>query len=140
MKKIWILGCVVAGLTAGPARADEKADPKVLGAGRAAYLSYCASCHGTDAKGGGPAAAALKTPVPDLTRLPPKDGKFDAARVRTFIDGTQAATAHGSREMPVWGKVLEKAGEKRGTAGAQAEIWTLVEYLGSIQEPAVAPK
>jgi mono/diheme cytochrome c family protein len=140
MKTIWILGGVVAALAAGSVRADDKVDPKVLGAGRGAFLRYCASCHGTDAKGGGPAAAALKAPVPDLTRLPPKDGKFDEDRARTFIDGTQAATAHGSREMPVWGKVLEKTGDKRSAGWAQAEVWTLVEYLRSIQVPPPAPK
>jgi mono/diheme cytochrome c family protein len=140
MKTIWILGGVVASLAAGSAWAGEKTDPKVLGAGRALFLRHCASCHGTDAKGGGPAAEALKTPVPDLTRLPRKDGKFDEDRARTFIDGTQAAAAHGSREMPVWGKVFEKTGEKRGAAWAQADVWTLVEYLASIQVGEAATK
>ena len=136
MRTLWILG-VTAGLAAGAAWGEEKPDPKVLGSGRALYLRYCASCHGTDAKGGGPAAEALKTPAPDLTRLPQKDGKLDEDRVRTAIDGTQAARAHGSAEMPVWGKVLDKS-EKRGAAWAQAEIWTLIQYLASIQavEPA----
>jgi mono/diheme cytochrome c family protein len=116
--------------------ADTKApDAKTLGAGRALYLEHCASCHGADAKGGGPVAASLKGPVADLTKLPLKDGAFDEARVRTSIDGTQAVTAHGTREMPVWGKVLAKSGEKRGEGWAQADIWTLVQYLKSIQAP-----
>ena len=115
-------------------QAAEKApDAQTLGAGRALYLEHCAACHGADAKGGGPVAASLKNPVADLTKLPLKNGAFDEARIRTSIDGTQAVTAHGTREMPVWGKVLAKTGPKRGEGWAQADIWTLVQYLKSIQ-------
>jgi mono/diheme cytochrome c family protein len=122
-------------LTTGAlAQAAEKApDAQTLGAGRALYLEHCAACHGADAKGGGPVAASLKNPVADLTKLPLKNGAFDEARIRTSIDGTQAVTAHGTREMPVWGKVLAKTGPKRGEGWAQADIWTLVQYLKSIQ-------
>ena len=133
MRTLLVLGA--AALVASAAAAGEQTDPKVLGRGRTLYLRHCASCHGPDGKGGGPAAGALKSPVPDLTQLPRKDGKLDADRVRTFIDGTQAATAHGTREMPVWGKVFEKAGERRGAGWAQTDIWTLVEYIASIQAP-----
>ena len=132
MRRLLVLGGAV-GLIGGLASAEEKVDPKVLGAGRALYLRHCAACHGSDGKGGGPAAEALKAAVPDLTRLPQKDGKLDTDRLRTFIDGTQAAAAHGTREMPVWGKVFEKTGEKRGAGWAQTDIWTLVRYIASIQ-------
>src|ERR1700739_3634839 len=37
--------------------------------GKQMYTSYCAPCHGTDGKGHGPAAAALKTQPTDLTAL-----------------------------------------------------------------------
>jgi mono/diheme cytochrome c family protein len=37
--------------------------------GRAIYLEACASCHGADGKGDGPAADTLKHRPPDLTRL-----------------------------------------------------------------------
>jgi mono/diheme cytochrome c family protein len=116
--------------------ADTKApDAQTLGAGRALFLEHCAACHGADAKGGGPVAASLKNPVADLTKLPLKNGAFDEARIRTSVDGTQAVAAHGTREMPVWGKVLAKTGPKRGEGWAQADIWTLVQYLKSIQAP-----
>jgi mono/diheme cytochrome c family protein len=118
--------------------ADSKApDAQTLGAGRALFLERCAACHGADAKGGGPVAASLKGPVADLTKLPQKNGVFDEARIRTSIDGTQTASAHGTREMPVWGKVLAKTGAKRSEGWAQADIWTLIQYLKSIQTPPV---
>jgi len=123
----------MAALAAAAAGAEEKkVDPKLLGAGRALFLQHCASCHGADAKGHGPAAEALKTPPTDLTALA-KDGSYNADRVRTFIDGTQAATAHGSREMPVWGKVLAKSGPRQGEGAAATSVYALVEYLRSIQ-------
>ena len=40
--------------------------------GKQEYLSNCASCHGKDAKGGGPVAGSLKLKVPDLTVLAKK--------------------------------------------------------------------
>ena len=131
---------ILAGIlltTGALAQAETKApDAQTLGAGRALYLGHCAACHGADGKGGGPVAASLKGPVADLTKLPQKDGAFDEARIRTSIDGTQAVTAHGTREMPVWGKVLAKTGAKRGEGWAQTDIWTLIQYLKSIQAPA----
>src|SRR3984957_18693829 len=35
--------------------------------GKEMYTAYCAVCHGTDAKGAGPAASALKTAPANLT-------------------------------------------------------------------------
>ena len=37
--------------------------------GQEMYTNYCAVCHGTDGKGGGPAASALKEAPADLTAL-----------------------------------------------------------------------
>jgi len=133
MKAMTLLA--VGAVLAGPAFASDKVDDKAAKAGRALFSRHCASCHGAEGKGGGPVAGSLKTPVPDLTKLPLKDGRFDDARVRTSIDGTQASAAHGTREMPVWGKVLANTGEKRGEGWAQAEVWTIVEYVKSIQAP-----
>jgi hypothetical protein len=53
--------------------------------------------------------------------------------VTTSIDGTRAASARGSREMPVWGKVSEKRSAMVGAGWAQTDIWTLTEYLKPIQ-------
>ena len=41
------------------------------------FKSYCAVCHGVDAKGKGPAAGELKTAVPDLTTMTKRhEGKY----------------------------------------------------------------
>src|ERR1700733_487206 len=75
--------------------------------GKEMYTSYCAVCHGTDGKGGGPAAAALKTPPADLALLSKSHaGKFPAMMVSSTIRGTSDLPAHGSKEMPVWGPLF----------------------------------
>ena len=45
------------------------ASPTSAASGKEMFKAYCASCHGEDAKGDGPAAAALKQPPADLTAL-----------------------------------------------------------------------
>ncbi|HET8823864.1 MAG TPA: cytochrome c, partial [Terriglobales bacterium] len=72
--------------------------------GKEMYKSYCASCHGEIGKGNGPAAEALKTPPSDLTQLSKNNsGKFPTERVISILRGQATVTAHGNRDMPVWG-------------------------------------
>ena len=57
------------------------------------FRTYCAPCHGLDAKGHGPAAAALKTKPADLTVLSKTNGgQFPEERVRRFILGYDVRT------------------------------------------------
>ncbi len=101
-------------------------------AGPDLFHAYCASCHGSDAKGHGPAAAALKTKVPDLTALARNNkGRFPEAIVRKTIMGDEVLAAHGSREMPIWGPIFHQieADVDRGNV----RLENLVKYLESIQ-------
>ena len=99
--------------------------------GEELFVTYCASCHGSDAKGLGPAAAALKTPPADLTLIGVKHGgEFPTAWVIEFIDGERMVASHGSREMPVWGRLFRA---KDGSGKAYAEISALAAYLETIQ-------
>src|SRR6202140_5692475 len=90
--------------------------------GKDMYTAYCAVCHGTDGRGGGPAASALKTPPSDLTLLSKNNGgKYPALKVTAAIHGDSALPAHGSKEMPVWGALFwnlsggqQGEGERRG--------------------------
>src|SRR5450759_323207 len=73
--------------------------------GPAVFQAYCAVCHGKDARGGGPAAGALKRRSPDLTRMSQRNGGiFPFERVQKIISGKgPGIPAHGSHEMPIWG-------------------------------------
>lgn len=96
------------------------------------FRAYCASCHGVDGKGGGPAASALKARVPNLTSLARNNrGQFPTARVRETITGVQVVAAHGSREMPIWGPVFHQV--EGDVDWGNVRLENLVKYLESIQ-------
>jgi len=98
------------------------------------YRAYCASCHGVDAKGNGPAAAALKAKVADLTVLAKNNGgRFPDALVRKVITGDDVIASHGSREMPIWGPIFHQIEEDVDRGNVRLE--NLVRYLETIQLP-----
>ena len=109
------------------------AAPKVSASdGAANYKAYCAACHGASAKGDGPAASALKLPPTDLTRLAANTGgQYPALHVKTAILNAEVS-AHGSKDMPVWGPVFRSM-----SAGAQGEVElraaNLTKYIESLQ-------
>jgi mono/diheme cytochrome c family protein len=104
--------------------------------GRDAYLAMCATCHGVNAKGDGPAGAALRTPPPDLTRFAERHGTFPQDLIVDIVTGRYTITAHGTREMPVWNARLTERGAVASplySALFRDRLNTLVEYLQSIQ-------
>jgi mono/diheme cytochrome c family protein len=96
------------------------------------FNSYCAACHGKDAKGDGPAASSLKVPPADLTQLAMKNnGKFPADHVANELR-TGVAGAHGSNDMPVWGPLFSSV-SGRDDAVVQMRIANLIRYIESLQ-------
>jgi mono/diheme cytochrome c family protein len=101
--------------------------------GQEMYTAYCAVCHGTDGKGAGPAASALKVPPADLTQLSKSNrGKFPAMKVMPAISGESGVPAHGSREMPVWGSLFWNMSHGHGGEVQQREA-NLTKYIESLQ-------
>lgn len=102
--------------------------------GKELYFAYCASCHGREAKGTGPAASALRVRPPDLTRIAIMNGgRFPTQRVENVISGDDPSlAAHGSREMPVWGPVFGQIAWDQDLG--KVRIHNLAKYLESIQE------
>lgn len=109
--------------------------------GKDLYSAYCASCHGMDGKGSGPASAAMKVSPPDLTRIAQRAsvgrGKFPAERVEKLLSGIGPVTtgkmpqSHGSSEMPVWGPVFHRV--ERDQDLGPVRLRNVVKYLESIQ-------
>ena len=101
--------------------------------GKEMFENYCAVCHGRDAKGGGPAAPALKTAPPDLTGLAKKEGgTYPAAHVSAVIRGQADLAAHGSKDMPVWGPLFSSISQGHQPE-VQQRVANLVSYIGSLQ-------
>ncbi len=101
--------------------------------GKEMFKSYCAVCHGADAKGNGPAASALKTAPPDLTVLATKNGgKYPAAHISAVIRGQSALASHGSQDMPVWGPLFSSISQGH-EAQVQQRTSNLVAYIGTLQ-------
>lgn len=121
------------------ARAAENTDAEAasLALGEALFKERCASCHGVDATGNGPAADALKVPPANLTEISKRSGgKFPAAHIVEVITYGGNIKAHGSGPMPVWGLVFSQEGGrgKIGAARSRQAIIGLKRYLESIQK------
>jgi mono/diheme cytochrome c family protein len=135
--KAALLAAVTFALT-GPgfsaATADQGTkDAQYVKNGRALFVQYCVSCHGSSGIGDGPVAPALKVAPDDLTGISRKYNGFPFDKILNEIDGEKASSAHGSREMPVWGKRFRDS--KRGEAAGFGDLYALTKYLQSIQKP-----
>ena len=108
--------------------------PTSAASGQEMFTSYCAVCHGTDGKGSGPAASALKVPPSDLTTLAQKDaGKYPALHVSSVLRGDAELAAHGSKDMPVWGPLFRSLSQGH-ESDVQQRIANLNDYVESIQK------
>lgn len=128
--------------TGATTTAEDEAEPDMVydpespmekGKISGAYEFYrlCAVCHGEGARGDGPMSRMLKRPPPDLTVLAKNNGgHFPFLRVLAMIDGRELVEVHGSREMPVWGKLLTKDYDQFVARAIELE---LLLYINSLQ-------
>jgi len=107
--------------------------------GAGLYFSYCAACHGLEARGDGEMADILTVLPADLTRLSQaNDGVFPVTDVVRQIDGRDPLLAHGG-VMPLFGDFFQgddvaipsEAGQPIMTSRAIAD---LTAFLRVIQE------
>jgi mono/diheme cytochrome c family protein len=151
----WAAGTVVAvalvSLMGGRPASAESQKAAAIDLGQKLYTQYCASCHGADGKGNGPAAAKLDPKPTDLTQLAKRNGgKFPFYETMVSIEGRSptaqqentdlpgVAAAHGDPKMPVWGEVFSRDELSKGTSmdlqmQATGKIMMITEYLQSIQ-------
>jgi mono/diheme cytochrome c family protein len=101
--------------------------------GAALFRSYCASCHGSDARGAGPVATELRRLPPDLTTFAMRNGGvFPGERLKQIIDGRGIAS-HGTSEMPVWGTAFRRTREGLSGDAVKARIDAVTSYLEGLQ-------
>ena len=133
---VTIIASLIAFAVAGAAQPTiQKTQPKAVSPsdGKAMFMEYCAVCHGTEGKGNGPAASALKKAPADLTQLTAhaSDGKFPGVHVSLFIQGADTVQAHGTRDMPIWGDVFKSM--NRDQMVTAQRVSNLTDYVKSIQ-------
>ena len=145
LAKAFTVGAIAVG-TATMAHAQQSGlATQNFDRGKYEYGAHCAACHGLSGKGDGPFAQQLKsgTVMPNLTELSKKNnGVFPFMQVYETIDGTNSVTAHGPREMPIWGPQYK--GEIMGETSyddfrfnaevfVRARILALTEYVYRLQ-------
>jgi mono/diheme cytochrome c family protein len=93
------------------------------------YSNYCASCHGREGKGDGPVAKSLSHAPADLTRLSAANGgTFPSDRIAEVVDGRREVAAHGTREMPVWGRAV-----RFGPSIVGKRVRAIIDYVSTLQ-------
>jgi mono/diheme cytochrome c family protein len=122
--------CVAAGAAA------EVQPPTGAEAGKIVFRKICVSCHGSDARGGGPAAESLKVKPADLRLIAKRrNGTFPEDEIKQHIDGRKAPAAHGTRDMPVWGDYVAALAPDTEREPRREQLFdAVVAYLKTIQE------
>jgi mono/diheme cytochrome c family protein len=140
--KILTIGSVVFAATMlfGPGIGFTAEKVEKMDIGKQEYDSKCAVCHGTTGKGDGPYREFISK-IPDLTVLSKNNkGVFPIDRVYQIIDGRMQIKAHGTRDMPIWGREYSMAAAERyrdidydQEAYIRSHILSLIDYLYRIQ-------
>lgn len=134
-----MLGAVVLVLSVAEAQDKSAANraptpANIAISGKTTYTHYCASCHGVDGRGDGPAAFVLKTPPADLTTLAKRHGgRFPYEYVSDVLKFGTRIVSHGSSDMPIWGPIFGSM-ENYNEVAVRKRIKDLSDYLVSLQE------
>jgi mono/diheme cytochrome c family protein len=133
---VWVAAVLFCGSSSWAQETSKRpAEVKLIVSiqGKDLFKSYCASCHGLDAKGNGPMAASLKVPPSDLRRISIRNHDvFPMMRVEKIIAGEELPAGHGSSEMPVWGPIFSRV--TTDVDLGRVRIDNLARYLRDIQD------
>ena len=115
-------GCASGPVRSGTDRRDDQSRALVPLDGQKIFRNYCAACHGENGKGKGPVAGALNHAPPDLTLIS-----------QAIIAGqAQSASAHGSREMPIWGPIFHDVEWDQDLG--EVRLDNVTRYVESLQQ------
>ncbi len=102
------------------------------------YNELCSVCHGQSGTGDGPAVPALRQAPIDLTTLKARNNdEFPREVLEQSIYGKNRIEAHGTLDMPIWGRAFEftkpdwSRAERRKFA--KHRIHNIVDYIESLQ-------
>jgi len=102
------------------------------------YSELCAVCHGLSGTGDGPAVPALAQRPIDLTALKTSNSSvFPRETLEEAIYGKNRISAHGTLDMPVWGRAFEFTKPDwtrvKRIKFAKHRIDNIVDYIESLQ-------
>ena len=97
--------------------------------GAAVYQNRCAVCHGAAGEGNGRATRLLTVPVPDLTLIIVRDGRYDPSHV---IEHIMNISRSRTDPMPNWHGVLQLRGDG-GSTGNSLIVHNLAHYIETLQ-------
>lgn len=117
---------LLASLLARPAAAQSPAQAADAAVGREKYRFFCASCHGANGDGHGPASKGLLPPPGDFRLGKFRYGSTDRDIFEVISDG--AASKGGSGLMSGFRAVL-----------SEPERWALVTHIRSLAKPPELP-
>jgi len=108
--------------------------PLPVDAGREMYSTYCATCHGEDGKGFGPAAPAIESGVPDLTLLAAHNGGiYPKYHVTNALSRFSESHQIGTRsKMPDWYKAFVSL-DRTCPARAGVRASYISKYVATLQ-------
>jgi len=140
MLRILVLGAAFAVLLIGSGSALDTSSKSAVPAsnvsptnGKQMFLSYCAPCHGTDGRGGGPFASSLQKRPGDLTQIARNNrGRFPETRVISVLEFGVASSGNSSSQMPAWGPIFSRMSHLSSN-DKDLRIINLIRYLESIQ-------
>ena len=74
----------------------------------------------------------MKSTPTDLTQISRKNGgKFPEDRIMKILKGEEGVTAHGSQDMPVWGRIFSNT--STDLTLSQARLHGLLQYITDMQ-------
>ena len=102
--------------------------------GQALFMEHCAPCHGVEGEKDLARIDTLSKQPANLRRINRNWGvkEFPIAEIARIIDGRKLVDAHGTRDMPVWGKVFEQ--QDLSEPEIKGKLAELISYLMTIQE------
>lgn len=138
VKKLAFAGAaILAALLLSPTSVlaqTEQVAMKQTTTGAEIFRTYCATCHGTSARGDGPLASSMTKKPANLTEIAKRNGgSFPGDLVFRTIDGRNPVRGHGGPDMPVWGDAFARSREAGDQDRVKNVIQSLVDYLESIQ-------
>ncbi len=140
-----VMTALVLYVSPGPVSADVELKRQNLTAqqarlthGEDLYNELCAVCHGQTGKGDGPAVPALNQVPIDLTVLAAGNNDvFPRAALHESIYGRNRISAHGTVDMPIWGRAFEFTkpdwGRVKRIKFAKHRVDNIVDYIESLQ-------